>query len=452
MAKTINKEERLLQKRKFYVRFLVIFTVFMLLAFNLGSWLFFNRMDDYLERELEKRLKAIASLNSKSIEADYIEEMNSFQENRLVRLLIRQQLNRLVYDFELESAFVIDRNNVVLIDPQSKFPEGQSLTYLQQDSAAIELAWSGQIAASPIHFVEGNKFKSVYAPLRDEFFSVSALLVLEASADFFELLDVFKQGLIVGGLVSFGLIVVFAFFISWMITLLIRTHEQVRQNEKLAAMGQMAASVAHEIRNPLGIIKGTADVLKEKYTAQNKKDELFDYIAAEVQRLNLLVNNFLSFAREPKLNLEKADIIAVIEKAVAAIEREEQEKMVQLNVNIADKPDIFAFDENTIQQVLFNLLINAKQAVEENGRVEVRLEIEKIKHAKFAKVIVSDNGTGIKEDKEKIFEPFYSTKSSGSGLGLAICKQIIEKHGGWIDFETELNKGTRFYFYLPMKD
>ncbi|MDW7679990.1 MAG: ATP-binding protein [bacterium] len=451
MTATTNSEERLLEKRKFYVRFLIIFTVLMLLAFNLGSWIFFDRMDDYLEQELEKRLAAIAGLTAKRIETDYADDISDNLQNDISRLLIQPLLNRLVYEQELESAFIIDRNQLLLVSGISTFSSGEKISYLQQDSLAIEQAWSGIITSSPIHIFKGNKFKSIYAPLHDQFFEVNALLVLEASADFFKLLDLFKQGLIFGGVISLGLMLVFGFFISWMITLLMRTHESLQQSKKLSAMGRMAASMAHEIRNPLGVIKGTADVLKEKYETQAQPEEMFDYIAAEVERLNILVNNFLSFAREPKLNIATHDLKSIIEKSIFAIEREEPQRVVDVQFVVKNKIEPFAFDANAIRQVLFNLLINAKQAIAEQGSIEVILESARHKNRNYAKVTIIDSGIGINQDSEKIFEPFFSTKHTGSGLGLAICKGIIERHGGWIDFESQPKKATKFYFYLPIK-
>jgi signal transduction histidine kinase len=449
VSKNQTTDERLLKKRKFYIRFLVIFTVLMLLAFNLGSWLLFNRMDNYLEQELEKRLVAVAGLTAQKIETDYLEEIISPDEGGIGKQLIQQQLQDMLYDYDFESAFVIDRDYLVLIDGSNRFPRGQKQTYIRQDSTALEQAWAGNISPSPIYIIDGNKFKSVYAPIND-LFEVQALLVLGASADFFELLKLFQQGLIFGGLISFSLIVVFSFFISWMLTLLMRTHESVQQSEKLAAMGRMAASMAHEIRNPLGIIKGTADVLKEKYEAKDQPDELFDYISTEVQRLNYLIANFLSFAREPKLNLKSANIKTIIEKAVAAIEREEHDFKVDIITNIKNEIPLFKFDENTIQQVLFNLMINAHQAFEKDGVIEISVNSISSKNKKYVEITVADNGPGIEGDTTKIFEPFFTTKSTGSGLGLAICKQIIKKHSGWIHVISNIGKGTTFTIFLPL--
>lgn len=449
MTRTVTTEEKLLQKRKFYIRSLIIFTVLLLFGFNLGSWLFLKQMDNYLEKELEKRLTSIARLADRIILNNYINDLLLNNEPEFALFYIRQDLNKLIDNQELQAAFIIDRNFQVLVEGGRDFLIEPSRTYLQQDSVAIEQAWLGEIAASPIHIVEGNRFKNVYAPLRDVSLDVAALLVLEANADFFEILGLFKRGLIFGGLVSFGLIIVFSFFISWMITLLIRTQESLKQSEKLAAMGQMAASMAHEIRNPLGIIKSTADVLKEKYAEVNQPDELFEYISEEVKRLNFLVNNFLSFTREPKLNPKLADLNQVIKKAVSAIEREKLDKEIAINCNLVEQMEPFNFDEDAIQQVLFNLLINSIQAVDQQGKIELGLTKTDIKGRSHAKLTVSDNGSGIEGDLSKIFEPFYSTKSSGSGLGLAISKQIIEKHGGWIEVESKPNEGSVFRLFLP---
>lgn len=451
MIPSPNPADRLFQKRKRYVRSLVIATALLLLLFNSGSWLFLQRMGSYLERELEKRLTSIARLMQRNINNQYIDDLLSNNEPEFALFFIQQDLRRLVAKEELQDAFIINRNFVVLSDGGAGFASEPRRTYLQQDSLAIRCAWQDSISASPIHVVAGNRFKNVYAPLKDASRDIVALLVLEANADFFEILGLFRRGLILGGLISVGVIVVFSFFISWMITLLIRTQESLKQSEKLAAMGQMAASIAHEIRNPLGIIKSTADVLKEKYIDPIKTDELFDYISEEVKRLNHLVNNFLSFAREPKLELKSAPIEIVIKKAVTAIEREDPDKTISVNFAHADELQPFLFDENAIQQVLFNILINSIQAIDLEGMIDIDLTSVNLKNKQYAKISISDNGSGIQGDVNKIFEPFYTTKSSGSGLGLAISKQIVEKHGGWIEVESQPGKGTTFRVFLRMK-
>lgn len=448
---TITAEEGLLRKRKASVRLLVLSTILLLLAFNLGSWLFLRQMDNYLEKELEKRLLSMARLTDRILRAQYIESLLSNNELDLNPQLFQPVLSDLINKEQLEGAFIIDRGFRVLVDGQRELPLDSRRTYLKLDSAAIAQAWQGEISVAPIHVVQGNRFKNVYAPIRDISLEVVALLVLEANADFFEILGLFKRGLIIGSLVSFGLMIVFSFFISWMIALLIRTHESLRRSEKLAVMGQMAASMAHEIRNPLGIIKSTADVLKEKYADKQQPDELFDYISEEVRRLNHLVNNFLSLAREPKLNFKSANLNEVIQRAAAAIERERLGKKIMIQFTAAEQLQLERLDEDALQQVLFNMLINSIQAITDEGRIDITLQRVTLKNKNYAQIQISDTGIGIEGDLDRIFEPFYSTKSSGSGLGLAISKQIIEKHGGRIAVTSRPGEGTTFQLYLPLE-
>lgn len=451
MTRKSTTEAKLLSKQKYYIRSLIFITVVVLFGLNLGSWLFLRRMDRYLEVELEKRLTSIARLADRLILKQYIDDLLSDLEPAFASFYIKQDLNKLVDQQELQAAYIIDRDFHVLVAAGGTRLDEPRRTYLRQDSAAIALAWQGIIAAAPLHIVAGNRFKNVYAPLRDVSLEVVALLVLEANADFFGVLGVFQRGLIIAGLISFGLIILFAFFVSWMITLLIRNQESLQRTEKLAAMGRMAASMAHEIRNPLGIIKSTADVLKEKYAHAQPADELFDYISDEVKRLNLLVNNFLSFAREPKLNLRIADLNLAVNRAVAAIQREMVNKDIQIRVEPCQLLTPFYFDEDAIHQVLINILLNAIQAIESQGTIEIVLSTTVAKNRPYAILTVIDNGCGIEGDIAQIFEPFYSSKSSGSGLGLTISQQLIRQHGGWIETESSPGHGATFRIFLPMR-
>jgi len=454
MQIAINSEKNLLQKRKLYVKFIVFLMVLLLLAFNVGSWFFFQKIAVHLEETLGLRILSMAALAAHNIEITpglSIDDMTFLSDpNSDDFLIIQSKLRSLQTRYELERAYVIDTQSRVLIDGSGNFPIGTKLTYIDQDSAAIFQAWSGTVAASPIHLIEHNRFKSAYAPITNLFGEVIALLVLEANAEFFSLITIFKRGLIIGGLASLGAIILFSVFLSWTIGLLINTQESLRKTEKLAMLGQMAASVAHEIRNPLGIIKATADVVKLKYENREQPDELFDYIGAEVNRLNNLVNDFLSFARETKLDSTPGDILKIIKKTVSAFERECQSNNITISVQSKFQIPPIKFDEDKIHQVLYNLLANASQAMENGGEITIDVDRFFVKGKSFVQILVSDSGKGIEGDVEKIFEPFYTTKSSGSGLGLAITKQIIEKHNGQIDVVSEKNKGTTIKFYLPI--
>jgi len=451
---SISSEEKLLNKRKYYVKFIVILMVFLLIVFNIGSWLFFRKIENYLEKGLEKRLYSIAALASHNIEitpgvsVDDIEFLNN--PNSSNYLLIQSKLRTLQTTHELEGVYIIDPSFRIIMEGMGTFQVGEKLTYILQDSVELEQAWSGLTAVSPIHIVEGARFKTAYAPLTNIYADVSALLVLEANAEFFNIIRLFRRGLIIGGLASLGAIVLFSIFLSWTIGLFIKTHESFRRTEKLAALGQMSASVAHEIRNPLGIIKTTADVLKSKYESKDQPDELFDFIGAEVRRLNNLVNDFLSFARETKLNMKAGNIVRTVQKTVVAFKRDIAENEISVSIAVNTERHQLKFDAEKIQQVLLNLLINAAQAAENKAEIIVEVGLRQYRGLSYIQIKVGDNGCGIDGEHQKIFEPFYTTKSSGSGLGLAITKQIVETHGGWIEVESTKDKGTTLTFYLPI--
>lgn len=442
-------DEKLLRRRKRLVTGIVILTVLILLGLNFASWIFVQKMGDYLEGELGLRLRSIATLTSKTIESGNFTYYIETEQISLILPSLISILNKVDEENQLQGVYLVDDMYRVLASSGDIFPIGERLTFLEEDSLNFSQAAAGLPDVSPMRLVEGNRFKNAYAPLMGSLNDVVAILVVQASADFFDLLRVFKRGLILFGLVSLAVATLFSLFLFWAISLLINTHESLRKAERLAVMGQMAATVAHEIRNPLGIIKGTADVLQSKYNSKENPDELFEFIPSEVRRLNRLVSDFLAFARDRDLETNATDLNNTVEKSLAALEEQVHKGNVKLEKDF-EKILPVTHDEDAVNQVLLNLTLNAIQSMNGEGKICVRLKNETQKGRSFAKVEVEDTGCGFDEDSEKIFEPFYTTKSSGSGLGLAICKRLIEKHGGWMEAETEKGKATKMRFYLPI--
>ncbi len=447
MANAEDLDLRLLKQRKLLVTGVVVLTILVLIGLNFGSWIFLQKIGDFLEEELGQRLRAVAVLTTRTL-SDYASYIESGQVDLVLPSLteIIKQIHR---ENQLQGVFLVDEMYQVLASSQEVFHAGDKLTFLEEDSESFLQALAGFPAVSPMLIIEGHRFKSAYAPVMDPLGKeVVAVLVIQASADFFNLLRVYKRGLIVLGIGSLGVAVVFSLVLFWAISLLMKTHESLRRAERLAAMGQMAATVAHEIRNPLGIIKSTADVLKSKYDSRDNPDELFEFIPSEVRRLNRLVSDFLTFARDRDLEPNAIDLLSTIGKSLNSLEDEIQQSHVQLIKELEPLPPV-SHDEDALNQVLLNLVLNAIQSMNDNGKLWVRARPETRRGKTFVRVEVEDTGCGFEDPPEKIFEPFYTTKTSGSGLGLAICKRIIEKHGGWIEAKSEKGKGTIMRFYLP---
>jgi two-component system sensor histidine kinase PilS (NtrC family) len=221
----------------------------------------------------------------------------------------------------------------------------------------------------------------------------------------------------------------------------LRTMENhVKRVEKMAAIGEMAAGLAHEIKNPLASLSGSIQLLKEDMRYDPDHDRLMQIILREADRLSSLTNNFLLYARPPAGKVEPVKLdLAVLEAA------ELFEKDGSNNGRIATSkkvsPDVWiSMDRGHLHQILWNLLLNAAEAIEDEGHIGIEMFPLKNKHAC---VIITDNGCGIsKETLTSIFDPFYTTKPSGTGLGLSIVHRILEAYDAWLNVESESDKGT----------
>lgn len=449
MNQAARLDERVLRRRKALVTGMVLLTALVFLGFIFASWNFLRNMESYLEEELGVRLSSVALLSAEIIQSGNFAGFLASGQASLVRPELARILNEVRAENQLQGAYLVNSRYEVIASSHQVFAAGERLTFLEEDSTEFAQAAAGAVTVARTRIIGDQRFKSAYAPVQGPLGDVVAILAVQASADFFQLLETFKGGLILTTVVGVVLTVLFSTVLFWAISVLIKTHESLRQSERLAAMGEMAATVAHEIRNPLGIIKSTADVLQSKYDSDEQPDELFQYIPSEVRRLNRLISDFLTFARDRDLQLQASDLGATIERSLESLQEEIQQRRVNLEKSLETLPPV-PHDEDAINQVLLNLTLNAVQAMNGEGRVSVRLQAAERKGRAYARLEVEDTGSGIDGDVQKIFEPFYTTKASGSGLGLAICKRLIEKHGGWIEVESQKGQGTRIRFYLPI--
>jgi signal transduction histidine kinase len=210
--------------------------------------------------------------------------------------------------------------------------------------------------------------------------------------------------------------------------------EAVRRSDRLAALGQLSAGLAHELRNPLGTIKASAEMLSRTVSGENEvAREVAGFITSEVDRTNSLVTRFLQFARPVRLQPENADLAQVLDRAVAAAEREAPQ--ISIYRNYAPEIPPFPFDAELMERVFFNLVLNAAQATAAGGAVTVKTRAA----GGTAEIAVIDRGVGI--------EP----KPQGVGLGLAIVSKIVDEHGGKITVESEPGRGSIFRVFLPMR-
>lgn len=225
-----------------------------------------------------------------------------------------------------------------------------------------------------------------------------------------------------------------------------QTQKTLLKKEKLALLGEMAATVAHEIRNPLTAIRGFAQRIARKMKEEDKVCNYCCVIVEEVDRLNRVIADVLDFSRQAPPSLEPLDLNAVCSETIRLL----QEELVENEITLVPSFDLdlpkVSMDVAQFKQVLLNLVQNARQAMERDGTLTIATE----RQDDWVVLSVSDTGVGIPEDRlDKIWEPFYTTRTHGTGLGLALARRIVEEHGGRVEVQSRPGEGATFQIFLP---
>jgi signal transduction histidine kinase len=227
----------------------------------------------------------------------------------------------------------------------------------------------------------------------------------------------------------------------------------VRRSERLAALGQLSAGLAHELRNPLSTIRTSAELLVKRLEgASPVAQELAGYIASEVDRTNLLVTRFLEFARPLQLRLTELDVHALLDEAILNFQRQDPGRSISIHRAYDPSVPMLRGDATLLERVFFNLIQNAADASPAEG--VVTLKTRALDSA--VEIAVIDRGSGVlPEHREQIFNPFFTTKPNGVGLGLPIAAKIVDEHGGRLEVRSEAGQGAAFVVQLllsPMTD
>jgi two-component system NtrC family sensor kinase len=230
----------------------------------------------------------------------------------------------------------------------------------------------------------------------------------------------------------------------------------LRRSDRLASLGTLIASLAHEIRNPLVSIKTFTQLLPERIDDNEFRDYFLKVASGEIDRLTSLINELLGFAKPSEPNLKEEDVTTIIDRMEVLISTEARKNNIKIMKNYSPYPSTVLVDAEQIKQVLLNILLNAIQAIEGRGEIWIETRIvhstRNDKREEFLQIEIRDSGIGIlPENLDRVFDPFFSTRSEGSGLGLAISHQIVHEHGGFIDIESEIGKGTSFRIHFPLK-
>ena len=227
-------------------------------------------------------------------------------------------------------------------------------------------------------------------------------------------------------------------------------HEQeLLRAGHLASIGELAAGLAHEIKNPIAGVKGALEILEEQTPSSDQRKDIFKEMIRQVDGIHHIVQDLLHYAKPKKMEPFFLDPLSVVEAALSIARAQTKKKDISFSINIDGEKRSVWMDGNKIQEVILNLLLNAIDAIEAEGRVTVTVDFSD--PLRFS-LSISDTGRGIKPERmPDLYKPFFTTRKGGTGLGLSICKRIVEEHGGTIEVTSVVDGGTSFSFHLPEK-
>jgi signal transduction histidine kinase len=223
---------------------------------------------------------------------------------------------------------------------------------------------------------------------------------------------------------------------------------QMEHADRLATTGEMAAGIAHEIKNPIAGVLGALHIFDDETKADNERKEIIAEMIAQLERVNYAINDLLSYARPVKPEFTEIDIAEIIRRTIGLLSPQSKQLNVDIRTSLTENKILINADKKQVQQILWNISLNALQALDGKGFVDVLV----IDGETNIKIEVKDTGRGIPvEQLSCVFQPFFTTKHKGTGLGMTITKRIIEQHGGTISVESIVNKGTTVTITLPKK-
>ncbi len=344
---------------------------------------------------------------------------------------LAERYGRLARADDLSEITLCDPEGRVLLSTTASLPAGQPNDWGELDRAPVELSLAGEAAASRLYSLGTIYQKSAHAPvvLRDPWVGggvVVAILTVSGSPDFFDSLAALRRGAWVTGVVVLAVLVLVLALLYRLSMSLGQARASLVRQENLAAMGRMTAGIAHEVRNPLGIIRGAGEHLARVLEQAGIEDEVAAYIPEEVDRLDRVLTGYLAFGRDTAAEGEVFELAPVVNRGARLLDKVLGETGVTLTLRTDGPAASVMGDPLRLQQVLLNLLLNARDAMPGGGTIEVALEVTD----GHARLTVTDTGCGLQESAERLFEPFRTTKEKGSGLGLALSRRIANDMGG----------------------
>ncbi len=428
-------------------RWMTAAIVVITLLFLAINWYYYNKTRSALDAEFSIRLRALASLAAAVVDPDLVETFSPELAGFDTDDSNVEALDALALDYDLASIQVLREDGIVLLTTRpGLFPPGELYPLWNMDHEEILKALGGTPSSTGLYqSPDGEYIKAGYAPVKSPSEMTSIVVAAEAAADFLHGMSGLRTLLIVATTISLAGLAIFIWLVSKATGSLIRTRESLMHAETLASMGRMAAGIAHEVRNPLFIIRSSAENLRKDHPGD--AEQINEFIIDEVDRLDGILTDYLLFAKNETTSTTRTDLIRLLDRSVRLISDPVHTGKVTIEMRFKVDKAPFKGEEKKLQQVFLNLLLNALQAMDGAGILIITLMRSKSNYL----LEFSDSGPGVPQrDLEKVFEPFYTTRPSGSGLGLAIARKVVESHGGSITIDSGETKGTVVTVRLPV--
>ncbi len=422
------------------------------------------------ERELELRLQAIGRIEvhylAEQVNLDLlslaIPEQLTTEEGAaetaathfldLYQEYLESALQTLVERGQLRRAMLVDIHRRAIIDSAEQAEPFVPYEFLDIDQFEIRRATeSDQSVATPYYSVQDEPYKRSYTPIQDSSGRVIALLQLEASRGYFAEMEKLRPQLVSLMTVVTVLVLLVGLLFHRLLLYALKAESAATEADRLQAVSTLAAGFAHEVRNPLGIIRSYAESMAEELGPERGEfNEMATEMVEEVVRVDDLISQFINFARpEGAASWQKVNISEILTGVVRLVRKELESKQLQTQLNInANLPPVWA-DERSLRQVFLNVLLNARDACQPGGMIRIEAQDRR------DRIIIrfEDTGRGIPSNEvERVFEPFFTTKSNGTGLGLSISRGIIEQFGGKISIRSSVGRGTTVEIALPLSE
>jgi signal transduction histidine kinase len=423
---TPRSEEPAVPQRRRWMLWAALAYLGVLAATAVGLGGLYQAARTHLDEALGLRLQAIADATVHLVDGDALVDWSFDPKPDTDLLWLATRLERIREDNELAEVTLCDRNGYVVISASRRLERGEANVFWDLDRPAVELAREGVPSVSRLYRSGALYQKSAHVPVLGRDGTITGVLTVEGSADFFQALAALRRGAWVTVAAVLAFLAIMGTLLLGIHRSLERTRASLARQEHLATMGRMTAGIAHEIRNPLSIIRGAAEHLVRVLRDHDLDDEVAAYIPEEVDRLDRILGAYLAFGREKDAVRTDVLLDQLVRRTVKLVASEFAERDLAIQVDAAEGVRVEA-DGPRLQQVMLNLLLNARDAAPAGSRIDVTVT----NTGDRARVTVADCGPGLTADQfQHVFEPFWTTKDKGSGIGLAVSRRIARAHGG----------------------